>query len=136
VSAANVLLRPATPGTGVVAGGSVRALLEAAGVKDILAKSLGSNNPINTAWATMAALRSLKRASDVARLRGKDARELLTKAQILLLEESGDLVSRVEPTVIVETVIEVENETEQVIVIEESVETLVAEPVAEDGGNA
>lgn len=83
VSAAEVLLRPASPGTGVVAGGSVRALLEAAGVKDVLAKSLGSNNPINCAWATMDALRRLKRASDVARLRGKDVNEIVSKSVAL-----------------------------------------------------
>lgn len=74
--AAEVLLRPASPGTGVVAGGSVRAILESAGVRDVLAKSLGSSNPINTAWATMKALQMLKRAEDVARLRGISVQDM------------------------------------------------------------
>lgn len=78
--AAEVLLRPAAPGTGVVAGGSMRALLEAAGVKDVLAKSLGSSNKVNTAWATMSAFKQLKRASDVARLRGKNINDLVPRS--------------------------------------------------------
>jgi hypothetical protein len=61
----------------------VRALLEAAGVKDVLAKSLGSNNPINTAWATMSALRGLKRVTDVARLRDKNVDELVSRSVAL-----------------------------------------------------
>ncbi len=74
-----VLMRPAAPGTGVVAGGSVRAILEVAGVRDVLGKSLGSPNAINTAHATMNALGQLKRAEEVARLRGKSIQELLPK---------------------------------------------------------
>ncbi len=76
LGAAEVMIRPASPGTGLVAGGSVRAILESAGVRDVLAKSLGSANPINTAWATMEALQMLKRAEDVARLRGIDPADL------------------------------------------------------------
>src|ERR1700674_318930 len=76
-SAAKVLLKPAVPGTGVISGGGMRAVVEAAGIRDILTKSQGSNNPINVVRATMAALASMRTLQSVADLRGKTPEQIV-----------------------------------------------------------
>jgi small subunit ribosomal protein S5 len=75
--AGHVVLRPASPGTGVIAGGGVRAVLELGGVRDVLTKSIGTQNPINLVKATMEGIYSLRRPEDVAKLRGISVREVL-----------------------------------------------------------
>ncbi len=75
--ATEVVLRPAAPGTGVIAGGAARAILEALGVKDILSKRLGSSNAVNVAKATMDALTKLRNVADVAKMRGIPVKQVL-----------------------------------------------------------
>ncbi|MGC8633682.1 MAG: 30S ribosomal protein S5 [Candidatus Limnocylindrales bacterium] len=76
--ASNVMLRPASQGTGVIAGGSVRAVVESAGVRDILSKSLGSTNPVNVTRATLEALRSLHSAAELSAQRGVPLRSVIS----------------------------------------------------------
>ncbi len=95
--AARVMLRPASEGTGVIAGGGVRAILELAGIRDILAKSLGTTNPINMAKATVNGLKSLRRPEDVARSRGKTIAEVLPYKKPVAEEAPAEEAPPVEP---------------------------------------
>jgi small subunit ribosomal protein S5 len=87
--AARVLLRPASPGTGVIAGGGVRAVLELGGIRDVLAKSLGTTNPINMLKAAEAALKQLRRPEEVAKARGKQISEVLPYKAPVAAEPAG-----------------------------------------------
>ncbi len=87
--AGKVLLKPAAPGTGVIAGGPVRAVLEAAGIQDVLAKSLGTQNAINVVHATVDALQRQRHPEEVAALRGKSVEEVAPKAMVETLREGA-----------------------------------------------
>jgi small subunit ribosomal protein S5 len=113
--AARVLLRPASEGTGVIAGGGVRAVLELGGVRDILAKSLGTTNPVNMLKATVQGLQSLRRPEEVAKARGKTIAEVLPvpKLEAASEEESTESPAAAEPEPAAVTAAEADGGEEQ-----------------------
>ena len=136
--AARVLLRPASEGTGVIAGGGVRAVLELGGVRNVLAKSLGTTNPINMAKATVVALRSLRRPEDVAKIRGKQISEvhpLPTLTREAKAEAAATARAAAEAAVVEDAVVEtpaVEEAPVEEAAAEEAAAPVVEEPAVEE----
>ncbi len=98
-ASSEVLLKPAAPGTGVIAGGAVRAVVEAAGVRDILTKSLGSSTALNTVMATMDSLRSLERFDEVAARRGRTVAEMVGPRRAQQIAEAAAVAAAYTPPV-------------------------------------
>jgi small subunit ribosomal protein S5 len=132
--AAKVLLRPASEGTGVIAGGGVRAVLELGGVRNVLAKSLGTTNPINMAKATVAALQDLRRPEDVARIRGKRISEVLPLPATPAAQEEAQAEAPLEEAALATAVVEDEPAAVEETPVEEapSEEATVEEAAAEE----
>jgi len=95
--ASNVMLKPASAGTGVIAGGSVRSVVEAAGIRDLLSKASGSTNPINVVRATIECLAALRSADEIAALRGRTAEDILGKRRAELSRTPHEIPERREP---------------------------------------
>jgi small subunit ribosomal protein S5 len=133
-----VLLRPASEGTGVIAGGGVRAVLELGGVRNVLAKSLGTTNPINMAKATVVALRSLRRPEDVAKIRGKQISEVLPLPTLTREQKAEAAATRkdaAEAAVVEAAVVEaaaVEEAAPEEAAPEEAAAPVVEEPAVEE----
>ena len=131
--AGHVVLRPASPGTGVIAGGGVRAVLELAGIRDVLSKSLGTQNPINLVKATMDGIHQLRRPQDVAKLRGLTVNQVLgldkmAEAKKLKEGESADDVDVTPtPVAVAAQVSDTESDTEAAPEPAEVSDTTVAE---------
>jgi len=134
--AARVMLRPASDGTGVIAGGGVRAVLELAGVRNVLAKSLGTTNPINMAKATVAALQDLRRPEDVAKIRGKTISEVLPLPKVAAEAPEPAVETPVEDVALAAEVVEepaaVEETAAEEAPTKEPAADAPAEPVSEE----
>jgi len=97
--ASTVLLRPASPGTGVIAGGSVRSVVEAVGIRDLLSKSMGSTNPVNVVRATMECLIALRSADAIAARRGRTAESIIGKRAAEAARTPHEYVERIHPVI-------------------------------------